>query len=137
MRVCVIIFPKDRDAKLKQIAEALAAGIGKNGHTVDVIDGSREQGKKISYYDYIAMGTDAANTLGGRIPNSVQNFLSQCGTVQGKRCFAFISRGGIRKNKTLKALMDAMEHEGMYLKNSQLMSNNAEAGEVGKRLHIG
>lgn len=137
MNVCVIIFPKDRDTRLQQVAASLAQGIGTNGHTVDVIDGVREQGKKISYYDYIAMGTDAVNTFGGRIPSSVQSFLSQCGAVQGKRCFAFVSRGGVRKNKTLKALMDAMEHEGMYLKNSQIVSSGAEAGEIGKRLHIG
>ncbi len=137
MKVCIAIFYTGNGHKLTDLAKGLAKGMQGHGHQVDIIDGVKEQGRKISFYDYIAMGTDAVTVTGGKIPSSVKEFLGQSGSIQGKRCFAFINKGGLRKNKTLKALMDAMEHEGMYLKNSQVITSSQEAEEIGKRLHIG
>lgn len=137
MNVCVIIFNKNGSRKLDETARSLAQGIEAGGHRVDLIDGLKEQGKKISFYDYIAIGTDATGLFGGTIPQQVSEFLSGCGTVTGKRSFAFITKGGVRKHKTLKALMDRMEHEGMYLKFSEIIPNHQSALEIGKRLHIG
>ncbi len=136
MRVCIIIIYQQDVGKLLEISKGLAEGLSVNGHQVDIIDGVKDQGKKVSFYDYIAIGTDSINVFGGKIPSHVATFLGQCGTVSGKRCFAFINKGGIRKNKSLRALMDVMEHEGMYLKYSEIISSRAEAKEIGKRLHI-
>ncbi len=137
MRVCVAIFYQDNGKKLVDIAKGLVKGIEANGHQVELIDGVKDKGKKISFYDYIALGTNAVSTMGGKIPPSVSEFLGQCGNMQGKRSFAFIHKGGLRKNKTLKALMSNMEHEGMFIKNSQILVNSQEATAIGKRLHIG
>ncbi len=137
MRVCIVVFYHGNGKKLLDIAKGLSEGVMANGHQVEIIDGIKEQGKKVSFYDYIAMGTDTTTTFGGKIPKAVNDFLSQSGMVSGKRSFAFVAKGGIRKNKTLKTLMDAMEHEGMYLKYSELINQPQDAKEIGKRLHIG
>ena len=137
MRVCIVICYQGNGSKLLETAKGLSKGILSQGHQVDIIDGTKEQGKKVSFYDYIAMGTTATTSFGGKIPDSVKNFLAQCGSVSGKRSFAFINGGGIRKNKTLKALMDTMEHEGMYLKFSEILQQSQDAEQIGKRLHIG
>lgn len=136
MKVAVVFFPARDRRRLVEIARGLVEGIEKQGHQVDLIDGDRDVNVKLTIYEYIALGTDAVSFWGGRINQKITVFLANSGIVTGKRCFAFISKGGIRKIKTLRELMKVMEHEGMYLKKSDILPSAAEAVEVGKRLHI-
>jgi hypothetical protein len=56
--------------------------------------------------------------------------------ISGKKSFAFILKKGMRLTKTLRELMAAMEHEGMFVKYSEILSSPEEAEVIGKRLHI-
>ncbi|MDY0304168.1 MAG: hypothetical protein RBQ65_05975 [Sphaerochaeta sp.] len=137
MRVLVLYAPLAKASeKMKAIAGALAAGIGEQGHTVDVLDASLDAGKIVSFYDYIVIGTEATTTFGGKIPSSLSTFLKGAGTLSGKRCMAWVTKGGIRSMKTLQALMKVMEGEGMYLKKSELIKSTDLARAVGKHLQI-
>lgn len=136
MRVCVLYGEAASENRCKEIAGALAEGIQTQGHIVDVVDMTTEVGKIISFYDYIAVGTSSISLWGGKIPVRVEDFLKQCGTIAGKRSFAFIVKKGLRQNKTLQALMHAMESQGMYLTFSDILANKASARETGKRLII-
>ncbi len=136
MRVGVLFFSESNRDKLLNITKALAAGIESQGHQVDIIDGSRDVNSKLTIYGYLVVGTAATNTFGGKIPEKLPFFLSNAGMVSGKRSFAFIIKSGLRLTKTLKKLMQIMEHEGMYLKNSDIINSPEEAEEIGKRLHI-
>ena len=73
---------------------------------------------------------------GGKIPPAVSQFLRTAGTVSGIRCMGFISKGGIRSMKTLQTLMRAMEHEGLFLKKSEIIGKVDYARAVGKHLQI-
>jgi menaquinone-dependent protoporphyrinogen IX oxidase len=137
MRVGIVFFPEKQRDKLLNISKGLAQGIEAQGHHADIIDGQRDVNTKLTIYSYIVIGTVATNAIGGKIPDAVSSFLSNAGMVTGKRCLAFIINSGLRTTKTLKALMSAMEHEGMYLKNSEIIGSPAEAEEIGKKLHIG
>ncbi len=136
MRVAVVFFSHGSDAKLQETAKALSKGIAAQGHEVDVIDGRRESGKKLTFYEYIAFGTENINFFGGKIPGGVQNYLRQAGSVTGKRSFAFVIKKGLRPMKTLSVLMRQMESEGMFLKISDVISRGSQAEEIGKRLQI-
>ncbi|MBN2508822.1 MAG: hypothetical protein JXB03_01050, partial [Spirochaetales bacterium] len=81
-------------------------------------------------------GVSSTTPLGGKIPESAAKFVANSGIVAGKRCFAFVLKTGIRTGATLSKMMAAMEHEGMFLKYSHVLSSNAEAVAVGKRLHV-
>jgi hypothetical protein len=136
MRVGIVFFyDKNRD-KLLQISKGLAQGIESQGHHVDLIDGKQDVNTKLTIYGYIAVGTEATSTFGGSIPEGVNNFLGNAGMVTGKRSFAFILKSGLRKTKTLFKLMQAMEHEGMFLKTSEIITSAEEAQEIGIKLHI-
>jgi len=138
MRVCVLYAGAGNDATaVKRIAEALAKGIQENGNTVDLFDMALEEGRKISFYDYVVIGTEATTFFGGKIPSTVQSFLRSAGTVSGKRCMAFVRKSGMRSQKTLSTLMNAMENEGMYLRTSDVLPNEAYATATGKRLNVG
>ena len=136
MRVCVVFAEDGSSTVCKTLCGSLAQGMQAQGHEVDVVNAHTDAGKIISYYDYIAVGTVATSLWGGKIPHRLEEFLRQCGTIAGKRSFAFVAKKGLRQNKTLQALMKSMESQGMYLTFSDILTNEAYAKEVGKRLVI-
>lgn len=131
----VYVAGRDRN-RLLEITRSLARGIESQGHHVDIIDGERDINAKLTMYNYLAVGTSSVTAWGGKIPDHVSTFLSNSGIVAGKRSFAYIVKSGLRVTKTLTRLMRGMEQEGMYLKNSEILSSPAEAEEIGKRLHL-
>ncbi len=136
MRTAVIFFAGKSRSKILNISRALARGIEKQGHQVDIIDGDRDVNTKLTIYQYIAIGTEAISSFGGKIPEKVANFLASAGMISGKRSFAFVLKSTMGTQKALSRLMKSMESEGMYLKYSEILNSDAEAEEVGKRLHI-
>ena len=133
----MVFFPHANRDRPATLARGLARGIEAQGHDVDVIDGTRDVNTKLTIYGYIAVGTEATNLFGGKIPTRVGEFLGSAGMVGGKRSYAFVPRRILGGNRTLKRLMTVMEHEGMFLKVSNAFGSPDEAEEVGKRLSIG
>lgn len=137
MRIAILYFAGPKRQQLVELSRSLARGLEKQGHHVDIIDAARDVNTKLTIYNYIALGTAATSFFGGKISGSIQRFLANSGMVSGKRCFAFITKSGLRNGKTLQKLMNVMEHEGMYLKYSEIFVQPGEAEAVGQKLHIG
>ncbi len=136
MRTAVVFFGVHKREKLRNVAQELAQGIEEQGCHVDLIDATRDVNTKLTIYHYIAFGTENLTLFGGKISDQIAKYLASSGIVTGKRSFAFILKGGLRPEKTLSALMKAMEHEGMSLKYSDIINSPEEAREIGKQLHI-
>lgn len=137
MKVCILYAAKGKDnVTIKKISAALAKGLEQQNHMVDLVDIKLEGSKIVSFYDYLIVGSESVTTFGGKIPENVSNFLKNCGSISGKRCMAFVTRGGIRSSKTLHSLMKVMESEGMYLKTSDVIKKEDMAIAIGKRIHI-
>ena len=136
MRVAVVFFAGKRREKLLECCKALARGIEAQGHRADLVDGDRDVNTKLTIYQYIVVGSEAVSTIKGKIPDKVGSFLSGAGQVTGRRSFAFVLKSFISAPRALARLMQAMEKEGMFLKNSSIMNSAVEAEEIGKRLHI-
>lgn len=137
MKVCVLYASATKESqKIKSIAKALAEGVSSQGHQVDIIDMNLDMGKKVSYYDYLILGTEATTFWGGKLPSAVSQFLRTAGMVSGIRSMGFIAKGGVRSMKSLQALMKIMEHEGMFLKKSEIVTKVDYARAVGKHLQI-
>lgn len=136
MKVGIVVYYDSSKNRILEIAKGLAEGIAGNGHNVDIIDAVLESEKKVSFYEYLIVGTEAITAFGGKIPEKLKIYLASCGMVSGKRSFAFILKKGLRTGKTLNTLMKAMEFEGMFLKYSEVLKRKEEAREIGKRLHI-
>ena len=136
MRTAVVFFSSKNRDKLRNIAGELAKGIEERGYHVDLIDANHDVNTKLTIYNYIALGTESLTPFGGKISNSIGEYLANSGIVSGKRSFAFILGSGLRTVKTLSALMKAMEHEGMYLKYSEIIKSEEYARELGRQLHI-
>lgn len=136
MRVGIVYFSISNNKKLIEIVNSLSEGIKAQGHQVDIINGNLDFDSKLTVYNYIAIGVEGVNFLGGKIPPKTSSFLSNAGLLRGKRSYAFTLKTSLRPQKTLSKLMESMEREGFYLKKSDIISNHVEANTIGKRLHI-
>ena len=137
MQVCIVYAGKNREDKaISDIASSLQKGIESQGHSCDLFNMYIDNDRKLSFYDYVIVGTTAKTLFGGNLPDVVSVFLKRAGQLSGKRRFAFVTSGGIRSQKTLSLLMKAMESEGMYLKYSDLIKNSGTALALGKRLNV-
>lgn len=136
MRVAVVFFGGTKREKILEMSKALCRGIEAQGHRADIVDGDRDVNTKLTTYQYIAVGTMAVSAIKGKIPEKVGLFLSGAGQVSGKRSFAFVLKSFLGAPRGLARLMQAMEKEGMFLKNSAVLNSTVEAEEMGKRLHI-
>jgi hypothetical protein len=135
MRCAVVFFSNKNRMKLCDIARGLVRGIESQGHQVDIIDGYREQEKKLTIYQYIAIGTEAMDFF-GKIPDIISKYLAGAGIVGGKPGFAFVIKTFTGSQGALMRLMKAMEHEGMFLRFSDILEGPSHAEAIGKRLHI-
>jgi menaquinone-dependent protoporphyrinogen IX oxidase len=136
MRVAVVFFSGQNRNKLMGLAQAIARGVGAQGNQVDTFDGARDGNVKLTIYQYVVVGAEPIGNFGGKIPESVRNFLASSGAVSGKRSYAFVSKATFGAAKSLSALMKCMEGEGMLIKSSDILRSPAEAEEIGKRLHV-
>jgi hypothetical protein len=136
MTVAVVFFGGKRRGKILEIAKALVRGIEAQGHRADLVDGGHDVNTKLTIYQYIVVGTEAVSTIGGKISDKVAGYLSGAGQVSGKRSYAFVIKSFISAPRALARLMQAMEKEGMFIKNSSILNSTVEAEEIGKRLHI-
>ncbi|MBN2441975.1 MAG: hypothetical protein JXJ04_11530 [Spirochaetales bacterium] len=135
MRVAVIFFSTDKRTQLIDISKALVRGIESQGHQVDLIDGLKNIGKKLTAYQYIVLGTESLGFM-GKIPEKISSFLSHAGMIGGKRCSAFIIKALLGTQKALLNLMKLMEQEGMYLTFSDIFESTGHAEMIGKKLHV-
>jgi menaquinone-dependent protoporphyrinogen IX oxidase len=131
MRVGIVFFSSTGNKKLENIANSLSEGIKMQGHQVDIINGNLDKNSKLTVYNYIVVGVDGTNFFGGKIPSKTSVFLSNSGLIRGKRSYAFTSKTTLRPQKNLSKLMYSMEHEGLYLKKSDIISNKAEGVNIG------
>lgn len=136
MRAAVVFFEGKSRKRMLDLAQALAKGIREQGHQVDVIDGGHDVNSKLTIYQYIAVGGESITTFTGKIPEVVTRYLKGAGMISGKRSYAFVSKTSLSSGRALQRLMQAMEGEGMFLKNSGVLNSAVEAEAVGSRLHV-
>jgi hypothetical protein len=136
MKAAVVFFGGKNRNKLRDVAGELQRGIEAQGHSADLIDGEKDVNVKLTMYEFIAVGASSLNLFGGKISHHVRYFLENSGIVTGKRAYAFVSHGGVRKMKTLKTLMGIMEEEGMFITNSHLLHDARGARDVGSELRL-
>lgn len=136
MRVAVVFFGGTSREKVVDIANGLVHGLEKEGHHVDLIDAERDVNTKLTGYEYIAIGAPGVSFFGGKVPSSVSEYLSKAGMIGGKKSFAFTINKPFGSMKVLRSLMGIMEHEGMFIRYSEVLRSRSEAEIVAIRLRL-
>jgi menaquinone-dependent protoporphyrinogen IX oxidase len=136
MRIAVVYYAAKHREKLETLAKSIAKGLEAQGHMVEVIDAQHDENKRLTIYEYLAVGSESVSLFGGKLPERLKTYLKQSGSLGGKRSFAFVLKGGLSSEKALARLMAAMESEGMFVNFSEVLSDPAEAVEIAKRLKV-
>ncbi len=136
MRVGVVYFGGNSRKGFADVAQGIVAGIERLGHQVDLIDGLRDRDAKLTVYGYLAIGTTAVSFFGGRIDPKIAEFLGHAGMLGSKRCFAFVDKSLFGSQRALNRLMRALEHEGMFIRFSEILRSRVEAELVASRLKV-
>ncbi len=136
MQICIINCGRSRESrKLDDVSKALSRGLEGQGHSVRILNAYVDTDQRLSYYDYIIVGTESIGFLSAKVPEVLPKFLKEVPGATGKRCFAF-NLGSLRSGKQLINAMKAMEGEGMFVNASMTIKNAAEAEALGKRLNV-
>jgi menaquinone-dependent protoporphyrinogen IX oxidase len=135
VRIAVVYYSEKNDEKLKSIAQGLTRGFENSGSQSDIIDIRLDESKKLTGFDYIAVGVSVAGVFNTKLPKRVGEYLKNAGQLVGKRSFAFVTKKMFFSQKILSRLMKQMEGEGMFLKYSEVISTIEEAQEIAKRLN--
>jgi hypothetical protein len=134
VRVAIVFFAERKREKILPVVRAFAKGLEESGQRVDIIDGFQDINTRLTVYEYIAAGCESLSLFSGKISEKIAPFLSQAGTMAGKRCFAFTIKSPFAAFRALARLMKIMEKEGMLLTYSDIFSSPGYAREVGKKL---
>ena len=133
MRIAVISAPARRSAP-SEYAKALAKGMEKMGHQVELFDAWADDGMRLPGFEYIAMATETSSFFSAKISEAIPRILRGSSGIAGKKSAAFIKKGGIRGAKTLINVMEAMEKEGLVVNWSETLLSVPHAEAIGKQI---
>lgn len=135
MRVALVSFLSPSDASARAITGKLEAGSVSRGNVVAMINGFEDPSSAhLAIYDYVAVVICPTGFIGGKVPETVRNFLRQAGGVSGKKGCAIVLRRGLSSGKTCKNLMRILEAEGMRLDYSDIVRDADHALLVGTKI---
>jgi len=133
MRIAVVSAPSRRRPPPDYV-QALTKGMGLMGHRADIIDAWADDGMRLAAYEYIVVVTEPASFFSAKIPTTLPKLLSSGSGVGGRKGAAFVKKSGLRSNKTLINVMNAMEKEGMVVNWGDILFNAPHAEAMGKRI---
>ncbi|MFP4330457.1 MAG: hypothetical protein ACOC28_00620 [Alkalispirochaetaceae bacterium] len=136
MRVAVLFFADTSRDRVRDISRALAEGVESQGHDVDLIDGVQDVNTKLTIYTHILIVAEQRTLFSGRIPDAIPEFIGTSGVVAGKKSFAFVVKKPLGNTKALKRLMDVMEHEGMFIRYSDVLATVEDSRLIGGKLTV-
>lgn len=134
MKTVIIYSPQHR--KLEIVAKTLGRALEQGGHRVDYLAiGKSERPRSVRIYDVIYLGSIAEGTFGGKIPGEVSDYVKQCRGFENSKSVAFLMKRMFSlNNKGLKRLMGVLESMGSMVMDFQIISRNADAEALAKRL---
>ncbi len=124
MRVALVGIPAGDIESLQTHLKNLARGFEASGHMVDIID--HRSDTRISGHDFIAILSEPTG-LGAKLPARISEFLSNAGTIAGKRSMAILRKRGFMSGKCLAKLMAKLEAEGMIVTCGEIVAKPEES----------
>jgi len=134
MRIAVVAVPAKKGTADPRV-EALAKGLEKMGHRVDLLNAWTDDGVRLGGYEYIVLAAEQVSLFGGKMPEVLPRMLSAASSLVGKKSAAFLVKKYPFTGKALKNLMRAMEKEGMFVNWFDILISTGQAEAMGK--HFG
>lgn len=132
-----VVYEAQPGSDLLSLAKALARGLGiRTGFSVDVLELSQCLDRSLTPYSYLAFGCTVRSWFKGRLDPRWAQVLPKCGNLVGKKGFAFTEARLLGSQRTLLNLMKQLESQGLFLRSSEILSDETVAEAVGQELKV-
>ena len=71
MQVCILYCGVNQNTKLKSLADAIATGIGRNGHQTAVLNALIDTDKRLTIYDYLVIISEPVSAFSANVPSYI------------------------------------------------------------------
>lgn len=135
MKKVLIVYAPKKD--LEDIAQGLKKGFESVGAQVDIEEaGRRERPLSLSKYDLALFGSPVLGFLGGKIDNSIGEFLKDCKGTTGQKATAFVNSSLFGSRKSLKKLMKELEVKGCMVHDFRTFKNADAAKKYADKINL-
>lgn len=131
MRVLILSGPGQAP---ETMAVAIARGIGQDGVKVERGPLVSDRPRGVADYRLVCLGVAAQGLLGRHIGDEIAEGLRQLRGLGGRDVAAFVCRGAVGGSGALRRFMAALEREGAFIRDFELLRTEAEAEAFGRRL---
>ncbi|MDA3850772.1 MAG: hypothetical protein PF447_05825 [Spirochaetaceae bacterium] len=134
LRVAIVYWGGET-SQVSSVLTSLSKGVETQGHQVKILRGNKDD-LHLTGYDYLLIGCSSMGLMSKSLPPSLKSDLAESGLLTGKRCFAYVINGGLRKNALMLNLMKNLEGQGLMVKNFDILTSADEAEKLAGSLHI-
>lgn len=131
MRVLILAGPGQTP---EAMAKAVAQGVQNEGGQVERAPLVSEGPRGLAAYRLVCLGVNARGLFGRGIGDEVEEALKNLRGLGGRHVAAFVCRNGIGGAGALRQLMAALEREGAFIRDFELVKSAAEGEAFGRRL---
>lgn len=131
MRVLILSGPGQAP---ESMAVAIAKGISQGGAKVERGPLLSDRPRGLADYGLVCLGVAAQGLLGRNIGEEIVEALRQLRGLGGRDVAVFVCRGVLGGSGALRRFMAALEREGAFIRDFELLRSGAEAEAFGRRL---
>ncbi len=120
------------DARSSAIVSRLASVASARGNVVERLSGTNDsQLARLSMFDYVAVVYSSRSIFSSALPAAVSDYFAKSGPLTGKKGCAIVVKSGLFPGRICRALMHAMEAEGVCVDYFEIVRDVAHADSVG------
>lgn len=132
MRIALVTFIDSDDARSSAIVSRLASVASARGNVVERLSGRSDSSLvRLSMFDYVAIVYRPKGLFSSTLPPAVSEYLAQSGPLTGKKGCAIVVKSGLSSARSCRALMHAMEAEGVCVDYFEIVRDVSQADSVG------
>ena len=132
-----ITYP-DKNEKLQSFAVTIQkqmedAGFDVVHYKISESDNNIQEVARSHSSDLIVIGAETTS-WDGFLPDNLSNFVKECSYIEGRKIAVFVTHSFLGSKKTMHNLMRLAEERGGFLFDFEIIGNEKQAAEYGKRL---
>lgn len=134
----ITITYTEKNEKLRLFADAIQKQMEYSGfevvhYKIAESDYNIQEVAKSHSSDLIVVGAETTS-WDGCLSDSLSNFVKECSYIEGRKTAVFVTHNFMGSQKALHNLMRLVEERGGFLFDFEIIGNEKQAGEYGKRL---
>ena len=136
-KVAIIYFSKEQKKKIvTSIVSGIQKGLDQQGADYVVFNGLNYDLPPLRQFPFLCIGATSDDLLTSSHLGKIGKKIESGGDVTSIRSFAFITKGGLAKQRKLLDLMKILEFTGLKVINSEYIKDAHQAELIGRDLKL-